>query len=239
MTPIETPTQKETPPPAAEPPHVPVIPPPRFFFAVALIAAIFYVLWAWLMLEGTAIKAFDRDCAIYWQLWSEAHHAPWRLMVFLTDLGGIASMTLLAIMGAIWQTAIKHRTLAYAWLVIVIGGAALNQGFKSAHDRPRPSNPDIAVLEKNASFPSGHSTSSAIGFGMLGYALVLPQRHRPRRVVAVNLMIAIVLAIGFSRMYLRAHWFSDVIGGWAVGTAWLFFCLGWYERYRRRRQAQG
>ena len=47
-------------------------------------------------------------------------------------------------------------------------------------------------------------------------------------------MIAIVLAVGFSRVYLRAHWFSDVVGGWSLGIAWLFLCLGWLERRRRR-----
>jgi membrane-associated phospholipid phosphatase len=219
---------------SAEKPYVPVIPLPRFFFAVALIAAVFYVSWTFLTLHGDAIKAFDRACADYWQQRCEPYTFPWHFMVFFTDLGGVASMTLLAIMGSIWQTAIKHRTLAYAWLAIVIVGALINQGFKSAHDRPRPDNPDIAVLEKNYSFPSGHSMGSTIGFGLLGYALILPQRHRPRRIVAVTLMIATVLAIGFSRIYLRAHWFSDVIAGWSIGIAWLFFCLGWLERYRRR-----
>jgi undecaprenyl-diphosphatase len=226
--PIEAPASAET-------PHVPVIPPPRFFFAVALIAAVFYVIWSFLTLTGDAIKHFDIDCAHYWQRHSEPFGLFWQFMVYFTDLGGVASMSLLAVMGAIWQTAIQHRRLAYAWLVIVITGAILNQGFKSTHDRPRPDNPDRAVLETNASFPSGHSMASAIGFGMLGYALVLPQRHRPRRVVAITLMITLVLAVGFSRIYLRAHWFSDVIGGWSVGTAWLFFCLGWFERNRRRR----
>src|SRR5437764_987362 len=72
-------------------------------------------------------------------------------------------------------------------------------------------------------------------FGLLGYALILPQRRRPRRIVAINFMIAIILAIGFSRMYLRAHWFSDVVGGWSLGLAWLFLCLGWLERGRRRQ----
>jgi undecaprenyl-diphosphatase len=74
----------------------------------------------------------------------------------------------------------------------------------------------------------------AIGYGMLAYALILPQRRRPRRLAALILMTALVLAIGFSRIYLRAHWFSDVVGGWTIGIAWLFLCLGWLERRRLR-----
>ena len=220
-----------------EPPHVPVIPPPRFFFGVAIAACAFYALWSWLVLDGKVIRDFDLQIATFWHDWNETHRWPWRLMVFLTELGGIASMTLLAIMGSLWQTAIKHKTLAIAWLGIMIGGALLNQGFKEAFGRDRPSAilRDRAVLEENQSYPSGHSVGSAIGFGLLGYALILPQRRRPRRIVAVNLMIAIVIGIGFSRIYLRAHWFSDVIGGFAIGTAWLFLCLGYLERRRLRQ----
>ena len=72
----------------------------------------------------------------------------------------------------------------------------------------------------------------AIGFGLLGYCLILPQRRWLFRIVTVGLIIAIVLGIGFSRVYLRAHWLSDVIAGWTTGAAWLFLCLGWLERLR-------
>jgi membrane-associated phospholipid phosphatase len=219
---------------SAEPPHVPVLPPPRFFFAVSLGTLIFFAVWSWLVLGGTAIKAYDLDCAIFWHDWSEAHRGTWGLMVFLTDLGGIAAMALVAVMGAIWQNAIRHRRLAIAWLVVVVGGALLNQGCKGLFERPRPPE-DIqnrAVLESNHSYPSGHSMGSAIGYGLLAYALILPQRRRPRRVGVLILLTCIVLAVGFSRIFLRAHWFSDVVGGWTIGIAWLFFCLGWLERQR-------
>ena len=217
-----------------EPPHVPVMPPPRFFFGVSLVAAGFFVLWSWLVFKGDAIDAFDKQCAAHWDDWTGTHGRLSGLMIFLTDLGGVAAMALMAIMGAIWQTAIGHRALAFAWLAIVIGGGMLNAGTKSFFDRSRPPSHDPVVHERNASYPSGHAMGSAIGYGLLGYALILPQRHRPRRIAAVLLMIGIVMAIGFSRIYLRAHWFSDVIAGWTIGLAWLFFCLGWLERWRRK-----
>jgi membrane-associated phospholipid phosphatase len=216
------------------PPDVPVIPPPRFFFGVSLSAAIFFALWSWLVLDGKAIDTFDKRCAAFWNDWTQTEHDLTGLMIFLTDMGGIAAMALVAIMGSIWQTAIGRRTLAFAWLAIVIGGALLNMATKDLFDRSRPPSHDPVVHERNASYPSGHSMGSAVGYGLLGYALILPQRHRPRRVAAITLMVGIVLAIGFSRIYLRAHWFSDVVAGWSVGLAWLFFCLGWLEHYRRK-----
>jgi undecaprenyl-diphosphatase len=221
----------------ADPPHVPVIPPPRFFFVTSLAAVAFFAVWSWLVMAGI-LQPFDDYWALHWQGWSAAHPGFLGFMVFVTDLGGIATNTILAIMGSIWQTAIKHKTLAVAWLAIVISGALLNQGVKEVFGRSRPGNPEAVVHEKNNSYPSGHAMGSTIGYGLLGYALVLPQRHRPRRIVAVTLMIVIVVAICFSRTYLRAHWFSDVIGGMALGIAWLFLCLGWLER-RRLGQLRG
>ena len=218
------------------PPHVPVIPPPRFFFGVSLGAVVFFAVWTWIM-HGDDLRAFDRSCAEYWHDWSAGHPGPWEWMVFLTGMGGVPAMVILAIMGSIWQTAINHRALAFAWLGVVIAGGLVNVASKDLIDRDRPSRDicDRAVLEENKSYPSGHAMGSAIGYGLLGYALILPQRHRPRRIAAVLLILGIVLAIGFSRIYLRAHWFSDVIGGWSIGLAWLFFCLGWLEHWRRLR----
>ena len=68
---------------------------------------------------------------------------------------------------------------------------------------------------------------------MLAYSLTLVERRRWLRYLTLAICAALVVAIGFSRIYLRAHWFSDVVAGWTVGLAWLFFCLGWLERRRR------
>jgi len=216
--------------------HVPVIPPPRFFFITAAALAAFFILWSILVFNTAIIQAFDDACATHWHDWSHDHPNSWKGMVFFTDLGGIASMALLAVMGAIWQTAINHRVLAVAWLAIVVGGAILNMGSKDSFQRNRPpaSLRERVVHETNHSYPSGHAMGSAIGYGMLGYALILPQRRRPRRVAALLLMAGLILMVGFSRIYLRAHWFSDVVAGWSIGLAWLFFCLGWLERRRLR-----
>jgi membrane-associated phospholipid phosphatase len=215
--------------------HVPVIPPPRFFFAVSLAAFCFFLLWSWLVFGTDLIQPIDDACVEHWREWTKNHRDITLIMIFWTEMGGIAGMTILSIMGAIWQSAINHRVLAVAWLAIALGGGMINGTVKEifARHRPPAEQRDPVAHEENASYPSGHSMGSAIGYGTLAYALVLPQRHRPRRAAAIALMIGIVLMVGFSRMFLRAHWFSDVIAGWTSGVCWLFFCLGWLERHRR------
>jgi undecaprenyl-diphosphatase len=209
------------------------MPTPRFFFYAALFAGFFFAVWSWLLFGIVEIKAFDEDCARFWA--ENARVQRWGFMVFFTDLGGVAAMALLTVVAALWQATHKNRLLALAWIGIAIGGALLNSGLKHAFNRDRPNIPDKAVLETNNSYPSGHAMGSAIGYGMLVYTLCLWQRCRWRRLLILVATACIVLAIGFSRMYLRAHWFSDVIGGWSIGLTWLFFCLAWLEHWRCRR----
>lgn len=233
----ETGNPSTPPAPPSEKPHVPVIPGPRFFFGISLAAAIFFAVWSALVFLFGDIESLDESIADYWHRWTRDHRGLSGFMIFLTDLGGIATMTIMAVMGALWQSAIKHRFLAAAWLGIVLGGGVVNMAAKDLFNRQRPpvEKREPVVHETNRSYPSGHSMGSAVGYGMLGYALILPQRHRPRRIAAILLMIGIIVAVGFSRIFLRAHWFSDVVAGWTIGTCWLFFCLGWLERHRRKQ----
>jgi len=226
--------------PTTETTHIPAIPPPAFFFAMSLGLLAFFGVWSWLTLHGEAIPAFDSWLAHSIYEWAQS--APSNLthaMIYITEIGGVSAMTLMAIMGAIWQTAIRHRHLAYAWFALILGCAILNSVTKYSFNRDRPPVDirDRAVFESNKSFPSGHSMGSAVGYGMLAYALILPQRHRPRRIAALLLTGGMIVAVGCSRIYLRAHWFSDVVAGWTVGLCWLFFCIGWLEMQRRKRLA--
>ena len=205
---------------------------PRLFFGLSLGTGAFFAVWTSLVLGRSEVPAFDGECAHFWYERAQAHR--WGFMVYFTDLGSVAAMTLLTIVGALWQASLKNRLLALAWIGVAAGGGLLNAGSKQIFDRPRPPVEirDKAVLEVNQSYPSGHSMGSVIGYGLLAYTLCLWQRCPWRRMLIVGITVGIVLAIGFSRMYLRAHWFSDVVGGWSIGLTWLFFCLGWLERWR-------
>ncbi len=76
--------------------------------------------------------------------------------------------------------------------------------------------------------------SSLIGYGMLAYLLVLVLPGLWSRRVAVGSMAVLILGIGFSRMYLGAHYLSDVAGGYAAGTVWLTGWISAIELVRRR-----
>lgn len=91
---------------------------------------------------------------------------------------------------------------------------------KAAVDRTRP--PDSLVDTSGAAYPSGHA---AMAVTYLAIGVLLAREGPPARRVALVLGgLAMTALIGLSRVYLRAHWLSDVGGGWAVGLAVFSIC---------------
>ena len=110
-----------------------------------------------------------------------------------------------------------HRDVALRLLVVQLGSLALNLALKGLFDRPRP-----ALWPKRgqfalASYPSGHAIASVAV--LLTVALLLLRAGR--RALAA-LVAAFVLLSLYSRLYLGVHWPTDVLGGVAVGSIWLW-----------------
>ena len=142
----------------------------------------------------------------------------------VTRLGDVATMTGLCIAVTVGLVVVRRRWLAFGWVVAIAGNGLLNQTLKHVFERVRPLHDDGLVAAHGFSFPSGHSSGAVVGYGMLAYVATrfLPPRwHLPVWIAAVLL----ALTIGASRMFLRVHFASDVLGGFATGSAWLAVCL--------------
>ncbi|OOG56742.1 phosphatase PAP2 family protein [Rhodanobacter sp. C03] len=127
----------------------------------------------------------------------------------------------------------RQWNLAVCWAIAQIGILPIAYGIKACFQRTRPPHDPRFVTDVGWSFPSGHAISSAVFYGMLAYVLLrlLPPRWH-RMVIAATLLLAGL--IGLSRILLQAHYFSDVVAGYACGLAWLMLCIGLAERLRRR-----
>ena len=116
-----------------------------------------------------------------------------------------------------------------------VAGRVLSLALKEVVARPRPSEGLVQVLREadGYSFPSGHAMHYAAFLGAL--AVVLAIRIRPGIALwASQLTLAVALAaIGLSRIYLGAHWFGDVVGGYAFGAVVVGVSL-WLWRGRTR-----
>ncbi len=162
------------------------------------------------------------------------HPAPLHFFRAVTQAGSIAAICVLTLAGAMVALVRRHRRLATVWLVAAVGCGLLNMTLKWFIDRHRPLNPDSSVHAVNNSYPSGHSMGSVIGYGMLAYSLFLGLRRRWARGAVIGLLAVLVLLIGFSRIYLRAHYVTDVLGGFCIGAVWLAVCVSGAEVLRRR-----
>jgi membrane-associated phospholipid phosphatase len=117
------------------------------------------------------------------------------------------------------------------------GGAVVNKLFKVMIARPRPSADlvDFAYVGTGESFPSGHVAFYVGYFGFLFFAAfaVLP-RGSWRRRAALALAALPLILVGLSRVTLRAHWPSDVMGAYLLSGLWLGFSLEMYRRWKER-----
>jgi membrane-associated phospholipid phosphatase len=158
-----------------------------------------------------------------------------RLVLFITDFGSFPILTGLAVGGALLLVAARRPLLAIVWLLAPAGGGLLDAALKHFYERDRPSFKDASVPETNLSFPSGHALASVVGYGLLAYVLVRFLPRRWMKFTAVSFLAILVLAIDFSRVYLGAHYLTDVIGGLAIGACWLAACISAVEALRRKR----
>lgn len=122
----------------------------------------------------------------------------------------------------------KHRWYSIKVPVVALGGVTLMFLLKMLFNRPRPL---IPLLREAAglSFPSGHAMMSFSFYGLLIYLVWHNVKKGWLRSTAIVFLLFLILLIGFSRIYLRVHYASDVLAGFCVGIIWLVLSL-WVTR---------
>lgn len=148
-----------------------------------------------------------------------------KAMLAFTFFGSTGAVSCIAIafgLYLIWRR-------RFNWLAVVVsavfGGMLLNKLLKYVFHRPRPYFSDPILTLTGYSFPSGHTMMATALYGVLAaylFTTTADWRRRLLILVAAGLVIGLV---GFSRMYLGAHYLSDVLGAMAEGLAWLSLCL--------------
>lgn len=187
--------------------------------------------WSWLAaLLGTAGCA---ALAVLWQIIPSWHRfdvtwlgrihthtsAPLADALSVIGYGGsqfVAIPLSIGIAGYLWHQ--RQRTRALLWMAAYFGGQLVVFLLKLSIDRVRPSAPGL--LERSFSFPSGHAFTATFLFG----GIVLLGWHRwthGARWLLVLIASGWALAVGWSRLVLRVHYPTDVLGGFALGIAWL------------------
>ena len=153
-------------------------------------------------------------------------------MELVSVLGDRLGLLLLIAFGSLLLWRVSRRW-AIALPVLMAGAGALQWLAKWLVDRPRP---DLTPW----GFPSGHVLSVVVFFGLMIYLVATASTRRRRwRVLASLVCLTTVVLVAFSRLYLRRHWLSDLVGGFAVGTAYLLLAIWVVEVVTVRPAATG
>jgi membrane-associated phospholipid phosphatase len=107
---------------------------------------------------------------------------------------------------------------------ISLSSLALMFLLKYLFRRKRPLSP-LLKAARGLSFPSGHAIMSVAFFGMLIYIVAHTAMNSILQSTIIALLVVLILLIGFSRVYLRVHYASDVLAGFIIGLIWLFISL--------------
>jgi len=141
-----------------------------------------------------------------------------QVMVAITDLGGPVSTVALIGTTSLYLAYRRYwRTLGY-WLAAAGFAEALVWVLKPTLSRARPHN--IYTGAEQFSFPSGHAIFSIVVYGFLAFLLAHGKSVRGK-IAITTVAAAAIMLISFSRLYLGAHWLSDVLGSLSLGLFWV------------------
>lgn len=107
-----------------------------------------------------------------------------------------------------------------SYIILIGGGELITTIIKVLIQRPRPTS-SVINHEPSFSYPSGHSSASIIFYLLLVYWFWQKSNTPSLRVMSLIIAILIIVAVGISRIYLGAHFASDVVGGYFIGGLWL------------------
>ncbi|MCL5942617.1 MAG: bifunctional DedA family/phosphatase PAP2 family protein [Actinobacteria bacterium] len=191
-----------------------------------VLSVLFVWLFAVLLQDVRAqdpITALDRAVALV----LHDHAVPWltSAMVVVTFFG--SAWWTVAVAAAAGGALVWRRRWPEALvLTTATGGSALMTAIlKVLVQRPRPDFVDPLIQASGYSFPSGHATAAVALYLPLGLLAASWVRHWENRVYVLLGAAAVVVLVGFSRLYLGVHYLTDVLAGYAVGAFWTTICI--------------
>ncbi len=171
--------------------------------------------------------AFDLRIAQYFS----GHSTPQLLQVMkLISFFGTTQFLLpayiLFICFLLWK---REKLFAIDTAIIGVSSTAAMFLLKEIFKRDRPSEPSTMVIV-NYSFPSGHTVTSFIFFSILVYYISKLNWSKQWKIVFASSLLLFSLLIGFSRLVLNVHYFTDIVAGFCMGVVWVILSFFILER---------
>ena len=202
--------------------------------AIAAVAVPFVLLLVLVEDKWEPLAEADRSARDTLHQFALSHSMFVAVMRLISNSGSALAWQI--VLGVVVAWLLWRRLWRLAAFVVVtgIGSSLLNTAVKAAVNRPRPLVDHPLVHLPGASFPSGHAQAAMTGYAVLVLVFIPVVSPRWRKVVIVAAAV-MVLAIGFSRVALAAHYVSDVAAGFILGAAWTAAMAALFSAWRLQR----
>ncbi|MBO8172906.1 MAG: phosphatase PAP2 family protein [Bacillaceae bacterium] len=149
------------------------------------------------------------------------------IITYLGESWLVASLLILSLI--IFLAVRKEKWPAFVLALSVLGGLGLNTALKAYFERARPA---WKLIEADGySFPSGHAMVAWYFYGFLAYLWWDTLRREGKNAWWIPVVaLIIIILMGFSRVYLGVHYFTDILGGFLAGLAWFLICTLIYRQ---------
>ena len=180
-------------------------------------------------------EGFDRAAFAF----AKEHISPatTRIMRIISFLGNNEFLIPASVLLLLIFVLVKERTWA-AGVAVSLSGFILIKLLKLLFQRQRPVFPMIDG-HSNYGFPSGHGMLAVIFYGLIAGWIAVSVKNKWYRSTIIFFLALLVLLIGYSRIYLRVHYATDVLAGFCVGMIWLTFCVWIVNLFNKRRRNSG
>lgn len=189
-----------------------------------MVAALVFSHFAGPSLRQGVLFDFDLARAAWWH----GHQAPGSTfaMQTLSALHGTGGILVLTAIACALLASRQSTEWALRMALVVPGGMLLNVAVKNIVGRARPTFDGLPPSLASFSFPSGHTAEATVFYGLLVATVFAVRRDAATRIAAIVLAMALIVAVALSRLYLGAHYVSDVVAAVIEGVGWLVICLG-------------
>ncbi|MDB5140614.1 MAG: undecaprenyl pyrophosphate phosphatase [Mucilaginibacter sp.] len=154
------------------------------------------------------------------------------LMKLVSWFGYFPGSVIIVLLGALLFFIFKYKREAL-FILITSASSLVTTLIKMLVNRPRPTEPLVRIVQKvnQQSFPSGHVVFYIVFFGFTT-VLMYRLKNIPKyiRIPVAVISMLLIFTIPFSRIYLGAHWFTDVLGGFLLGLLCLYLLCFFYFR---------
>ena len=160
-----------------------------------------------------------------------------QIMLFITYLASWQSIVFAFILLSLSLVLLKHWYYLATFFISITFGQAFVLFIKNLTLRTRPPFTQALTFESTFSFPSGHTFLAFSFFGLLTYFFFSTAKNRLLKIFYLVVGCLLILSVGISRVYLGAHWPSDVIASLFSGAAWVFTLITINEIHKIYNQA--